>query len=91
VTRFPTKVLGEQLNNDGTLSLLVDVRGLTCDDDDIRRAAVEPSLDIQRLAINRGPDGKLLSVDYVLRSGSGVSQKSETTSIGEPITLIFEE
>ena len=65
MTRFPTKVLSRQTNEDGTITLFVHARGLDVENEDLPRVTTDPPIDIQELKVNTSSDGKPVTLDFV--------------------------
>ncbi|MBV8588297.1 MAG: hypothetical protein JO308_18585 [Verrucomicrobia bacterium] len=84
MTRFPTKVLSRQTNEDGTITLFVHARGIDVENEDLPRVTTDPPIDIQELKVNTSSDGKPVTLEFRLGS-------PQATEAGEPITLVFEE
>ena len=84
MTRFPTKVLSRQTNEDGTITLFVHARGLDVGTEDLARVTTDPPIDIQQLKVNTSSDGQPVTLEFRLGS-------RQAPEAGEPITLVFEE
>ena len=82
MTELPTKILSRPLNNDGTLSLFIDVQELD-GDEDFMNLTTDPVLDIQGMTVHRSKDGKPVTLE--LRLGSWAAPQK-----GQQIILKFE-
>jgi hypothetical protein len=81
MTRLPTKILSRSLNDDGTLSLFIDIRELG-GNEDFKSLTTDPVIDIQQIYVHL-KDEKLYTLE--LRVGSW-----SAPGAGEGITLAFE-
>jgi hypothetical protein len=81
IIELPTKILSQHLNDDGTLSLFIDVQELD-GDEDFMSLTTDPVIDIQGMTVH-SKDDKPVTLE--LRVGSWVAPRK-----GEQIILQFE-